>query len=391
MAKLIHHKTDILLVSHSAENSGAPRVLMDAASALHPAHFRVTISFPSEGEMSRKAAQLGYMVHIFDNPQIGFQEASSLSEKFSVLCRRIRYMLSMRKYIRKRRFDLIYLNSAAAVYAGIASLGLNTPRIWHIHENLSHSLTDNFRKAFISRLSDLMIFSSPTNKKAFGNRISRVKSMVIPNGVRMEKFSDITPDRDFWNKYNYKPGDIIIGTLSFLYHLKGIDILLRAAAKILPEFPNLKIVLTGERDNAPEEYIALLDKTTSELQLEKNIYYPGYCYNTASFLQTLTVFSLPSRTESMPLAVLEAMAAGCAITASDVGSVSEMLNHGECGVVVPPEDPDTLANALSELLRNKEKRRRLGEKAAKRVMENYSMKKFRKKIVEVIRETAGKK
>ena len=84
------------------------------------------------------------------------------------------------------------------------------------------------------------------------------------------------------------------------------------------------------------------------------------------------MFALPSRFEGFPLALLEALLARSAVVAADVGSVSEAVLDGETGLLVPPDDPTALAEAIRRLLASSDLRRRLGERGRRVVLERFT-------------------
>jgi glycosyltransferase involved in cell wall biosynthesis len=93
----------------------------------------------------------------------------------------------------------------------------------------------------------------------------------------------------------------------------------------------------------------------------------------AALLSAADVFVLPSLSEGLPLALLEAMFAGCPIVASDVGEVGAALAHGEAGMLVPPGDPAALAEALDALLGAPDRARAMGARAASRAAAEYDI------------------
>jgi glycosyltransferase involved in cell wall biosynthesis len=377
----------VLIVSHSSERSGAPKVLLDVAESLSPDKYDLTLCFPAEGGIAEDAERKGYRVKIIPNPQMGFAETTSLPARFKLFLSRLCFMFRLRREVKKGKYDLVYLNSTLSFYAGAALLRVGMKCIWHIHENLSRCLGNKIRRAIITHLSDFIIFASPTNVEFFKSSLKKTPWNVIPNGVRLLGEHQITHDPDFPKRFDYKPGDRIIATVSFLYYIKGIDIFLMAMKSVVRAFPDVKAVIVGDRSQGEKGYIQRLDNLADSLELMGRVHFAGYCENLPSFLRHVEIFVQPSRTESMPLTVLEAMAAGRAIVATDVGCVREMLDAPAAGVVVPPESPEAIAEALLTLLRNPEKRERLGTAARERVRREYSMEIFHKRINNIVEET----
>ncbi len=105
----------------------------------------------------------------------------------------------------------------------------------------------------------------------------------------------------------------------------------------------------------------------------------------ADLLASADVFVLSSRSECLPVSILEAMAAGLPVVATDVGGVAEAVQHGETGLLVPPGNPLALAEALDLLLRDDELRERLGTRGRERAWQHFDLPRFRRAHVELYR------
>lgn len=386
------NKLKIFLVSHSAENSGAPRVLLEVAELLKE-DYDITICFPENKGAAREARDMGLNVIIIPNPQVGFSETRGITGKIGILRNRLRYILKIRKVVKKNGYPIIYLNSAASVYAGLGLYGLGKKIIWHLHEDFVPGLYNRFRRFVITRLSDLLIFVSPSNAEYFKGKLSGIKTLILPNGVKLERFGKFEIDEDYRKKFQYKIDDIIIATLSYISHRKGIDIFEKAMVRVIEQFPEVKAVVPGDRKTAAPEYLKEVDEIAEKEILKNRLFLPGHCTNVPSFLDCVDIFVLPSRNDPMPLAVLEALAAGKPVVASDVGNLREMVappgDELQAGIIVPPENPEALAEAILELLQNPEKRKVMSENALKKAERDYSMETFRKRIKEAVNTEAS--
>ncbi len=154
---------------------------------------------------------------------------------------------------------------------------------------------------------------------------------VIPNAVPVIEHRP--PTRD-----DPRP---TVGAVSRFDPVKGLDVLVRAMA--LVEGARLVIVGDGEQRGEIEELVR-------ELGLGDRVELTGWVDGSRHLLPNFDVFVLPSRLEGMPMSVIEAMHAGVAVIATDVGSVREVVSDGVSGLVVPPDDADALAKAISRLL-----------------------------------------
>jgi glycosyltransferase involved in cell wall biosynthesis len=151
------------------------------------------------------------------------------------------------------------------------------------------------------------------------------------------------------------PRELVIGCVGRLDRVKGHDVAIRALAKL----PGARLVIIG----SGSERQALRDLAT-EVDAADRVSLPGWSDRVPEALAGFDVFCHPSRYEGLGLALIEAMLAGLPCVASRVGGVPEVL--GECGLLVPPEDPDALADALARLATDPALRARLGTDAVRR-------------------------
>ncbi|MDE2581320.1 MAG: glycosyltransferase [Rhodospirillales bacterium] len=173
----------------------------------------------------------------------------------------------------------------------------------------------------------------------------------IPNGIDLGRFASAAPERF--------PGEgLVIGTVAALRPEKNLSRLLRACRVVADRLP-LRLVIVGA---GPQR--AALEALAAELGLGGQVIFAGHSPSPAGFYRGFDLFALSSDTEQMPLSVIEAMAAGLPVAATDVGDVREMV-AAEGAPYVVPRDADALAGAILALAADPAARARIG--AANRV------------------------
>jgi glycosyltransferase involved in cell wall biosynthesis len=155
--------------------------------------------------------------------------------------------------------------------------------------------------------------------------------------------------------------------------------------KVLQKYPNLHCCVAGE---GPER--ERLTSLAAKLGVSASFHMPGFCENTADFLRLCTVVVQPSRIEAMPLAILEAMAAGKAIVASSVGEIPRLLEDGHAGMLVPPDSPEMLSDAILTLLRDEPLRQSLEHRAAAKAAAQFDVSIMTARYQEVYRTVASR-
>jgi glycosyltransferase involved in cell wall biosynthesis len=171
-------------------------------------------------------------------------------------------------------------------------------------------------------------------------------------------------------------GPLVIGTVTNLVYWKGVDVLLAACAQVGPP---LRLEIFGAGADQQE-----LERQAAELGVEACFH--GFVDNVTSRLDELDLFVLPSRTENLPIAVLEAMANALPVVATRVGGVPELVVDGETGILIEPGDPRQLAAAIQELALSPERRQALGRAGARRAAEHFDAERAVQQLVSLYEE-----
>ena len=166
---------------------------------------------------------------------------------------------------------------------------------------------------------------------------------------------------------------------------KGVFELLAAVAALAPAFPQIQLVIGGNGD------LEQLRRRAAELGIGERVLLPGWLEAPEKSLELARaqVFCLPSHAEGLPMAMLEAMAAGKAVVLTRVGAIPEAVSDRDNGLLVPPRDVPALAAALATLLNDGALRERLGDKARVTVRERFSTEVVIGKLSALYRELAA--
>lgn len=282
----------------------------------------------------------------------------------------------------KHQVDIVHAHSSGI--AGFTAIQYarrkHIPFVLTHHGELSAEGYDNFiqrmcasfyRKYLMEKvLSYPNVIISPSesfiNESKFLGKY-RDKIVVIPNGINLEEFGIPYSREECKSKLGLNGNNVVlfIGTL---YPIKGLHILLKAMPKIIKDHENTIFVFIGGGDI--DKYKGL----SEELGVKKHVKFAGFIGDAskkALYYKAAEVFVLPSLRESFGVVNLEAMACGIPIVASNVGGIPDVIKHGENGLLVPPKDPEALADAIIYLLENEEEREKMGRNGRK-ISKNYS-------------------
>ena len=193
--------------------------------------------------------------------------------------------------------------------------------------------------------------------------IPQDKVIVIPNGIETLDFERL-PDKGQARTDLGLPLDpVLVGTVARLDSVKRVDVLLHA----LTSLPQVYSLIVGE---GPKR--ASLLALSKRLDLTDRVRLVGHQENVSAWLAALDVFVLSSDWEGMPNALLEAMAAGLPVVATAVGGIPDVVVEGVNGFLVPPRDPTSLAQAITRMLDDPDRRHRMGQAGRKRAIEHFS-------------------
>jgi glycosyltransferase involved in cell wall biosynthesis len=183
------------------------------------------------------------------------------------------------------------------------------------------------------------------------DRIDPCRVLTIHNGLDLSDWKPLS-------KAEISDGKVVIATVGNIRAVKGHDVLIRAAALTVPHFPDISFHIAGEiLENA---YFAELQALVRDLNLEDHVTFDGGVSDLRSYLAETDIFVLPSRSEGFSNAIVEAMAAGLPVVATDVGGNREAVQDGVNGFLVPSEDPAALSWAMRKLLSDRGRARSMG-------------------------------
>ena len=161
--------------------------------------------------------------------------------------------------------------------------------------------------------------------------------------------------------------DLVIGSIGSLYPVKGHQYLLDAMPAVLLKYPRTVLLVVGRGDLEVS-----LKEQAKRLGIEKQVRFLGMRHDVTRLLALIDLFVLPSLSEGLSIALLEAMAAGRAVVASRVGGNTELIVEGETGMLVPSKNSEALAAAICKVLGKRAMREEFGRNAANRVQKRFS-------------------
>ena len=240
------------------------------------------------------------------------------------------------------------------------------------------SIETRRRNIWVQRLAwpfaDQLLSVSENHRRTLAATIGvppeRIKA--IPNGVDLTRYRVRSPSQvlALRQRYHIPPDHLVLGSVGRLVEVKQYQHLLMAFAALQRQPASIpcRVVLIGDGPLRGE-----LTALARQLGIQNHVHFLGRQDHVHELLNLLDIFVLTSHSEGMSNTILEAMATGLPVVATDVGGTPELVVDGQTGVLVPPQAPDSLAQALAGLLANPERRGEMGRQARQRVEDIFAL------------------
>ncbi|MEM9276013.1 MAG: glycosyltransferase family 4 protein [Cyanobacteria bacterium P01_F01_bin.143] len=331
----------------------------------------------SPGAIADELRQSGYMVH-----------PVQIDRKITPLGN-LNSILNLTKLMRSQKYDLVHVHTPiAAVLGRVAAKLAGIKRIVYTSHGLPFHDQSSPKEYFLyskvekfaGKLTDLIISQNHEDIKTCA-RIGiapEERLGYLGNGVDIDRFSrhrlDETKQQQLRQSLNIaEDTELLVGIVGRLTRKKGAEYLIEAAAKLIPKFPKLQILIVGgELKTDPEPYYFQLLEKIEQLGIRDRVVFTGDRSDIPEILGLLDIFCLPTFThEGLPRSIVEAMAMALPVVTTDIRGCREVVLQARTGFIVPPQDRELLAIALSKLLGNRELRKQFGTAGRKRIEAEY--------------------
>jgi glycosyltransferase involved in cell wall biosynthesis len=341
----------VLQVIHSMHIGGAEHAVAHLVRGIDKERFDIAVSCTRElGVLADGLVAESYKVSL-DTPKL----------------RSLRYFIPAYLYraIRRLKADVVHThNTSGLLHAGpLAALRLMPPWIHTFHYGnypLPNERQMKAERMFCQRPTQLVAVSESQRGAILRHHGVKPDQIVtVFNGVGRNPFrTDAAHRRAKRAEFGFTDQDVVVGCVAVLSEQKGITYLLQAAVELQRKWDRIKFLVAG---GGPLEQA--LRKQAASLGLGPRIVLTGWRKDNLEILPALDIFVMSSLWEAMPLALLEAMAAGRPIVVTDVGDNRAITENGRGALVIPPRDAPAITSAVSQLMSDPATARALGERA----------------------------
>jgi len=235
----------------------------------------------------------------------------------------------------------------------------------------------------LNRSAGLIAVSNATRQFHAKQGLMSGKLKIVFNGVDTEVFRPASPVGTLRQKLGLSNSAVLIANIGQICLRKGQTLLAQVGAFLAEEFPDANYLFIGQRHSKKLEsieYEKSIRQIFREAGIENRLFCLGFREDIPSILNQIDLLVHTARQEPLGRVLIEAASCGKAIVATEVGGTAEILEDGVSAILVPPDDPDSLAAAIRRMFTDSELRSRLGRQARKNVIEKFSLPKAAEQV-----------
>jgi glycosyltransferase involved in cell wall biosynthesis len=360
-------KIRVLHTIRQGKIGGGESHILDIAKKIDRSIFEPIVLSFSDGEMIQQLAELKIRHFVIPTER-----------PFNIFA-----WSKVKEIVQKEEIDIIHAHGTRACSNSYKSASeLKKPLIYTIHGwSFHNSQSRMIRKlrqtteSFLCSKTDLNICVSESNeeqgKKIFGLQ----KSVVIKNGIDLEKFNPEGKFKDVRADLHFSSQTILVAYIARLTEQKDPFTFLQAIKIVVSKTENIEFVIAGDGD-LKEQTVQM----AKDLQIDPYVKFLDARTDVPDILNAVDIYCLPSLWEGLPLGVLEAMAMKKATIASGVDGTKEVLITGENGLLIEPKNARQISDAIILLAKDLELRKTLGENARKTVQDHYDVRQMISKL-----------
>jgi glycosyltransferase involved in cell wall biosynthesis len=310
--------------------------------------------------------------------------------------RDLRAFAAIVRLLRRGRYDIIHTHTSKAGALGrLAAAWCGVPHVIHQpHGHLFYGYYGRLGTAlvigaerFLARFARLQVSLSWRGAEEHLARgigdPSRFR--VLRSGIDLRPLRRARRRRAACRaRFGFAPGDLVVGTLCRLEPVKGADTLLEGFLRAAAAEPRLRLLIVGDGPRREP----LRRRAAAVPGVRDRVAIPGAWLPPEEVLPALDLFVLASRNEGMGRALVEAMACGVAVAATDVGGVAEVLEEGRAGLLIPPDDPEAVAAAIARVASDPALRERFGRRGRARAVD-FGAGRMVRSLLKLYREVRG--
>jgi glycosyltransferase involved in cell wall biosynthesis len=373
---------NLLILHGSSDLYGASKILLVTVQLLLKKGYKPLVVLGHHGPLADKLLEAGAEVTYV---RLGilrrkYKTPAGILNRLFVLLKAYR---SLRRLISERQIDIVYSNTTAVLAGALAARSKGVKHVWHIHEIIeSPKWLSRLLGMLVNRFSHTVIVVSAAVQANWGRFVKADKLQLIHNGI--DYSPHLQASGKLRNELGLSEDIVVVGMIGRVHYWKGQAYFLEIASRLHKQFPHLHFVMIGDAFPGYEYLYDQLAAIVAKENLHENLTNLGYRTDIAELLQGFDILVLPSiLPDPFPTVILEAMASGKPVVATQQGGALEMVDNGLTGIWIPVMDATHAAAAMQELVTDPSLRKLMGDKGRQKVLAQYSLEAFENKMIKV--------
>lgn len=365
----------ILYIAISSQTGGVPRHILDVLKHAKPYGYEIRVAVPADGDYYP-----------------WFQEYAADVWNIKLKPYSLRSLLALRRYVRKNGIELVHSHGkGAGMYARPLKILCPGIRVVHTFHGVHVEQYGMFVRLIycqiervLKRLTDRFIcVSAGEHREALRLGFAdKKRTGVIGNGVEPEIFETVAVDKSHYlEEFGFPKDAYVIGCVARLEQIKGLPFLLEAFAELIKAFPRCRLLLVGDGPDREKT-----EKEIQELGLQEAVRLAGFRYDVPQLLKVFDLYVSASLKEGMPYTLIEALAAGTPIVATDVTGNQDVVVSGQTGLLVASRDAGAMYRGLLYAREHPQECQKWAENGRQSVKANFTIQKSWEQLVHVYKQ-----
>lgn len=376
-------KIRVLHIMPTFHDCSIVRIVYNIVDRLDATEYTFHISAPNAGPMMGEYAKQGASVVAFAPVGLNGRREGFLQTAQNI-----------RKYIKEHDIDIVHAHTpTTTLLAWVALLGnrrvthmytkhiLTTPRDWPKLGQI-FSMVDHLSLYFAHYLIPVSHRLGKQLSAHIGIQESRVRP--VQNAIPHDYFYQPQERALCRAEFGFRDEDVVIGFTGRLEKVKQLDLLIDTFAKVHAQYPNVRLLIVGKGSLQAE-----LEAQAVSLGVDDAVIFAGFRTDIPRLLAAMDIYSQVTGNEGLSLSILEAMAAGKVVVASEVGAIHEVIIDDQHGIIITQQQLGEFAQILSQLVASADLRYQIGENARRFIDENFSIRKMTERYDALYKEFAS--
>ena len=390
----------ILFLDHTASLGGGEIALLHLVQAMDRRRYMPVVVLFAAGPLADRLAEAGVETHVLPlSPRVVSSSKDGLGPASLLRLRDVAeigiYIFRLARFLRAQRAALVHTNSLKAdIIGGLAARLAHIPLLWHVRDRIAgdylpQSVVVTFRYLCRTLPNFIVANSHATLANLLLPRSRFLRTSVIHDGVPNNL---VSRESGLENGTQHESGDAgRVGLVGRISPWKGQHIFLQAAAQVRQRFPAARFQIIGSALFQEQDYEREVRALATSLGLDDCVEFTGFRDDVPDLIARLDILVHASTTgEPFGQVIVEGMAAGKPVVATDGGGVPEIVVNGQTGILVPMNAVEPMAEAILSLLADPAAASRMGRCGCQRVREHFIVDFTARKIEAVYAQVLGR-